>query len=303
VWARSNRTEDGPPDNPADLAHFLTILFEEINPDLGRELVGEYIDAIEVWNEPNLIREWQGTLPFNGAGYMQLFAPAYQAVRAYSSTMPIITAGLAPTSNSVGSVEDRQFLRQMYQAGLGNYSDVAIGIHPYSWGNPPDATCCGSRGWDEAPQFYFADTVRQYREIMVANGHSNVQMWITEFGYATWDGLPGDPPADSAWMRFNNRWAQGGYTIRAIQIAQESSFIGPVFLWNLNFATLFGLIENRDERVAYSIIVPGTGCNIIAGNSERTERPLFWMLYDAVRPNDQLPDFCGVPPSPLPGLN
>jgi hypothetical protein len=302
-WARANQTEDGPPDNAADLANFITILLDVVNPDQMRDQLGEYIDAIEIWNEPNLIREWQGALPFTGAGYMTLFAPSYQAIRAYSQTMPIITAGLAPTGTSAGSVDDREFLRQMYAAGLGNYPDVLIGIHPYSWGNAPDAVCCGSRGWDDDPHFFFADTVREYREIMNANGHTTVAMWMTEFGYASWDGLPGDPPQGSEWMRFNDRWAQAGYTIRTLQIAQTNTLIGPVMLWNLNFAVLAGMIDNRDERAAYSMIVPGEGCQLQPGSTMRTERPLFWMLYDAVRPDVQLPDFCGVPPSPIPGLS
>ncbi len=302
-WARSNQTEDGPPDNPADLANFLTILLREVNPDQMRDVLGDYIDAVEIWNEPNLIREWQGALPFSGAGYMQLFAPAYDALRAYSSTIPIITAGLAPTGNNGGiSVDDTEYLRQMYAAGLGAYNDVIIGIHPYSWGNSPDALCCGTRGWDENPHFFFAETMRSYREIMIANGDEGNQMWITEFGYATWDSFPGDPPEGSAWMRFNDKWTQAGYTIRAMQIAQESGYVGPVMLWNLNFATLFGLVENRDERIAYSLLVPGEGCQLQLGSPNRTERPLYWMLYDAVRADTQLPDFCGVPPSPIPGL-
>ncbi len=302
-WARANQTEDGPPDNPADLANFLTILLDVVNPGQMRAELGDFIDAIEVWNEPNLIREWQGALPFTGGGYMTLFAPAYDAIRAYSPTIPIITAGLAPTGNSAGSVDDRDYLSQMYAAGLARYSDIVIGIHPYSWGNSPDAVCCGTRGWDDDPHFFFADTVREYRTIMTANGHAAIMMWMTEFGYATWDGLPGDPPEGSAWMRFNDKWTQAGYTIRTLQIAQESGLMGPIMLWNLNFAVLAGMIDNRDERAAYSIIVPGESCQLQPGSASRTERPLFWMLYDAVRPDVQLPDFCGVPPLPIPGFN
>ncbi|MFN8529840.1 MAG: cellulase family glycosylhydrolase [Anaerolineae bacterium] len=302
AWARSNQTEDGPPDNPADLANFITYLLQQINAGLAQDMVGNYIDAIEVWNEPNLIREWRGTLPFNGAGYMQLFGPAYQAIRAYSSTIPVITAGLAPTGNSDVSVDDRDFLNQMYAAGLANYSDVVIGMHPYSWGNSPDAVCCGTRGWDDNPHFFFAETMRAYRDIMTSHGHSNAQIWITEFGYATWDSIPGDPPQGSEWMRFNDKWAQAGYTLRTLQIEQSSGYGGPVFLWNLNFAVLMGLVENRDERIAYSLIIPGEGCQFQAGSSTRTERPLFWMLYDAVRSDVQLTDWCGVPPNPMPGF-
>lgn len=301
-WARSTIAEDGPPNDPADLANFISIILQEISPDAQRDVIGEYIDAVEIWNEPNLIREWQGTIPFNGAGYMQLFAPAYQAVRAYSSTMPIITAGLAPTASGAFSVDDREFLRQMYAAGLSGYNDVVIGVHPYSWGNSPDAACCGNRGWDEDPHFYFADTLREYREIMAANGDADVQMWVTEFGWATWDSVPGDPPADSAWMRFNDRWAQAEYTIRAFQIAQSNGNMGPMMLWNLNFASLAGLIENRDERVGYSIIIPGQSCNLQLGIDNLTERPVYWMIFDAVRPELTLPDHCGVPPRPLTSL-
>ncbi|MCA9896497.1 MAG: cellulase family glycosylhydrolase, partial [Anaerolineae bacterium] len=137
TWARSVQAEDGPPDDPNALARFITIIFEEFNAGLNREMVGEYIDAIEIWNEPNLQREWQGTLPFNGAGYMQLFGPAYQAVRAYSPTITVVTAGLAPTSTQSFSVDDRDFLRQMYNAGLAQYGDVVVGVHPYGWGNAP----------------------------------------------------------------------------------------------------------------------------------------------------------------------
>jgi aryl-phospho-beta-D-glucosidase BglC (GH1 family) len=272
-WARSNQTEDGPPDDPQAYARFLTFLLSRF---------GNIVDAVEIWNEPNLQREWQGTLPFSGAGYMQLFRPAYDAVRAYSATMPIITAGLAPTGNNPGSIDDRDYLRQMYAAGLGNYGDVAIGAHPYSWANPPDSTCCGTRGWDDDPHFFFRDTMQAYREIMAANGHGGKEIWITEFGYATWDGFPGDPPPGSEWMRFTSACEQANYTIRALQILESDPNIGPVILWNLNFGRLPILVEQGDERIAYSLVMP----------EGQPERPLYWMLFDAMRGDLQLTDQC-----------
>jgi aryl-phospho-beta-D-glucosidase BglC (GH1 family) len=290
AWARSIVEEDGAPDDPQALANFLTLLLREISPDQSRGMVGEYIDAIEIWNEPNLRREWQGTLPFNGAGYMQLFAPAYAAIRAYSSSIPIITAGLAPTSTGGGSVDDTEYLRQMYAAGLGAYRDVYIGIHPFSWANAPDAVCCpnSGAGWDDNPHFFMADTVRAYRDAMVANGHGANKLWVTEFGWATWDGFPGDPPAGSEWMRQNDKWEQALYTIRAFEIFQNTEYFAPAMLWNLNFAALNSMVANRDERAAYSIVVPGSAGVIDINSTDRTERPLYWMLYDAVRPDVQL---------------
>ncbi len=250
-WARNTQEEDGPPYDPQLLANFMTHLLERV----GRE-----VSAIEIWNEPNLRREWVGELPFSGAGYMQLFRPAYDAIRAFDPNMPIVTAGLAPTGTNpeLGSVDDREYLRQMYAAGLGDpyYTNVAVGVHPYSWGNPPDARCCDNiegRSWDDDPHFFFMNTIEEYREIMVNNGHAAVQMWSTEFGWATWEGIPSEAP--ELWMTYNSAEQQAEYTIRAFQIGQSRDYMGPMFLWNLNFANPT-LIEQRNEMVGYSLFVP-----------------------------------------------
>lgn len=262
AWARSNRDEDGPPDDPQALARFITLMLDNF---------GQAVDAVEVWNEPNLIREWRGQ-PLNGATYMKYFAPAYEAIRAYSPDIAVVSAGLAPTSDLGGvSRDDRSYLREMYNAGLGNYSDVAVGIHPYSWGNPPDARCCNydqEVGWDDDPHFFFANNIEDYRTVMNNYGHANTQMWVTEFGWATWDRFPGDPP--EPWMGYTDEQEQATYTLRAIEIGQKGEYnIGPMILWNLDFAQQ-PLIDAKDERVAYSLVLP-------EGNPQ--ERPLYWMLY------------------------
>jgi len=271
-WARSDTTEDGPPDDPQALADFITLLLNETNGAIG---------AVEVWNEPNLAREWRGQ-PLSGASYMRYFDVGYRAVKAYNPNVMVVSAGLAPTGDTEFTRNDRAYLREMYAAGLANYDGIAVGVHPYGWGNPPDARCCDlsdERGWDDAPQFFFLDTIDDYREIMVTSGHSGAQMWLTEFGWATWEGLPGEPP--DVWMTYNSKWDQANYGLRAIQIAQSRDDIGPMFLWNLNFAQPI-LIDQRDERIAYSIVLP---------EGQPKERPLYWMLYDASRPDEQLPRF------------
>ncbi len=279
AWARSTQDQDGPPDDPQTYANFITLLLDQLK--------GE-VDAIEIWNEPNLSREWTGGLPFSGAGYMQLFNAGYQAIRAYSSSIQIVTAGLAPTGKNPGTVDDRTYLSQMYAAGLGNYHDISIGIHPYSWANSPDATCCGTSGWDNDPHFFFADTIKAYRDMMVNNGQSDLQLWVTEFGWPTWEGFPGQPPDTDGWILRNTVWDQGNYAIRAFQIGQQTPYIGPMFLWNLNFALLAGLVQNGDERAAYSIVIPGANGVLDTNSTGLTERPLYWMIYDAVRPGVQL---------------
>jgi polysaccharide biosynthesis protein PslG len=262
-WARNvDRNYDGPPDDLSAFARFLNELLDYVGP---------HIDAIEIWNEPNLEREWTGALPHNGAAYMDLFRVGYDTIRARYPDMVIISAGLAPVGAVPGAVDDRQFLQQMYNAGLANYRDVKIGAHPFSWGNAPDATCCAQppRGWDDDPRFFFADTLNAYASIIAQNGHS-APMWVTEFGWATWDGFPGEMP--EPWMAFNNPQNQAEYTLRAMQIGQERADVEMMVLWNLNFGTAFA-IEDRQEQAAYSLLYPD-----FAQPGGLLTRPLYWAI-------------------------
>lgn len=249
-WARlTDKSGDGPPDDPEDIARFLALLLAQMGSD---------IDAIEVWNEPNLNAEWAGALPMSGAGYMQLFQAAYTAIRAYSKSIAIVTAGLAPTINTAGSVNDRVFLRQMYQKGLADLKDVAVGIHPYSWGNPPDQRCCNKvdgRGWDDKPQLFFLNTLDTYRGIMVENGHGGASLWVTEFGWASWDGYSSSAPDE--WMTYNTPDNQAVYALKAFGIGQALKYVGPMFLWNMNFANPT-TIAGQNQVAGYSLLVMDT---------------------------------------------
>ena len=264
-WARNvDRNEDGPPDDLNQVAGFVTLLLDKLGP---------YIDAIEIWNEPNLKREWTGRHAFNGAAYMQLFGVAYNAVRAYSPNIAVITAGLAPTGNAPNvSVNDRSFLSQMYGAGLASYNDVVIGIHPYSWGNPPDFVCCNNvegQGWDDRPQFFFQQNIRDYRDIIAANRDS-AQMWMTEFGWATWEGYPTEAP--DPWMSYNSAHDQMNYTLRAFEIGQSLADIGVMILWNLSYAEEL-TVNRRSELAGYSLLYPR-----FDGSRAQQQRPLYQAL-------------------------
>ena len=264
-WARhANRNEDGPPDDLSQFAAFIRLLLDKLGP---------YIDAIEIWNEPNLRREWTGSRPIGGASYMELFRIAYDTIRAYSPSIAVITAGLAPTGNHSGvSVDDRAFLRQMYQGGLARYADVKIGVHPYSWGNPPDFLCCDNvagQGWDDQPQFFFRQTIRDYAGIIAAHG-DDAQMWLTEFGWATWEDYPTEAP--EIWMSYNSALDQRDYTMRAFQLGQSRADIGVMILWNLSYAEEL-TINQRSELAAYSILYPHFN-----GSSGVRQRPLYQAL-------------------------
>ena len=269
--------EDGPPDNPAVLANFLSGMLAQI----GRDGYGRpYVSAVEIWNEPNLRREWHNHT-LSGDEYMRYFRPAYSTIRSYSPDIAIITAGPAPTGDSDGSINDRNWLQQLYNAGLAAYgTDIVLGVHPYGWANAPDARCCAnpSRGWDDQPQFYFLDTIEDYRTIMVNNGHGSAQMWGTEFGWATFDGMQTAngtqpvAPADTPYFTFINRWQQADYVLRAFTLAQERPYLGPMMLWNLNFALIPGAVDQSDPKTAYSLL-----------DSQWRPRPVYQTLQQAAK--------------------
>jgi serine/threonine protein kinase len=259
AWARSGSGDAAPPDNPQDLANFMTLMLSEI---------GSSIHAIEVWNEPNLRREWNATtLPFTGAGYMRLFEPSYAAIRAYSPRITIITAGLSPTATGTSSVNDRTYLRQMYAAGLDQYNDIAIGVHPYGWSNAPDERCCSpsGQGWDDRGQFFFLDTLSSYRQIMHDNNHDSLNLWATEFGWPTYEDLPAAAP--EAWMVSLSSAQQADYVADAFAIGQAFNFMGPMFLWNLNFADTH-TVAHVGEAAAYSLLYTPNDQTVI-------ERPVY----------------------------
>ncbi len=268
-WARSTTEQNGPPNDPQTLVNFINRILSEFGPA---------IHAIEIWNEPNLEREWSGA-PMNGSAYMALFGPAYQAIRAWSQQnshpIRVITAGLAPVGNVAGAVDDRVFLQQMYAAGLARYTDVAVGVHPYGWGNSPLDRCCNpvpDRNWDDDPHFFFLNTIESYRQIMVANGDSDAELWGTEFGWATYDGLGGTAP--QPFFNYVTEQTQAQYLIEALDLLQNSGqydYVGVMIVWNLNFATLPGAIERQEEQAGYSLLRP-----------DKSWRPAFGALHDAL---------------------
>lgn len=277
AWARNGDQTAGPPGDPQTLADFFTMLFTQTK-------IGPTLDAIEIWNEPNLRAEWNSDIhPFTGEGYMRLFGPSYGAIRGYRSDLVIITAGLAPTGNSDGTRNDREYLQEMYAAGLGNYRDIVIGAHPYGWANPPDARCCDpspERGWDDQPQFFFLDTIEDTRATMNRNGHAEIPIWITEFGWTVWEdlgvGLP-DPQENNLWMMENNAIEQANYTLRAFELGLARGDIGVMVLWNLNFASPLP-IQNREEIAGYSLLI------MAEDQTQFTSaRPLFYLLPFATR--------------------
>jgi hypothetical protein len=108
------------------------------------------IRAYQIWNEPNLSREWGTAVP-NAAQYVELLAACSTAIRAADPQAIVISAGLSPTGNHDDSAHrDDIYLAELYQAGFQQYVDV-VGVHapgfaPPAYG-PDDAERDGRGRW------------------------------------------------------------------------------------------------------------------------------------------------------------
>lgn len=164
---------DAPPDDFADFATYCRTLAERYR---GR------IAAYQVWNEPNLSREWGNRTP-DAAGYVGLLAACSEAIRAADPDAIIISAGLSPTGNYDDSAHpDDIYLQAMYDADFEHYADV-VGMHAPGYAppqvSPDEAEANGSQ------RFFTFRRVEDLRRIMVRNGDAARQVALLEVGYTT----------------------------------------------------------------------------------------------------------------------
>jgi len=256
-WARPGNTDfgvEGPPSDPATYASFVG------------EFAGRYcgrVQAIEVWNEQNLHYEW-GNQALDPAAYMALLKPAYAAIKAACPSTKVISGALTPTgAPAPWAMDDFAYLEGMYQNGLKNYAD-GIGAHPSGYNVPPDATsatACAAiqvsgnsfNGPCDAPHhsWSFRSTMEGYRAIMAKYGDTSKRIWPTEFGWAA----GGAFDDRYRYANDNSYEEQAEWTVRAYQMMKNWGFVGPAFLWNLNFR----MTSNGTELAQWGILDPGGG--------------------------------------------
>lgn len=229
-WARKSNIDAGPPIDNATFAAFVG--------QLAQQYAGK-VEAYEIWSEPNLRTNWTDK-PISGAEYVDLLKPAYNAIKQADAAAVVVTAGLAPTqtNDGVNAVDDRVFLRQMYAAGVADYSD-AIGAHPYGWANPPDSTCCANNrpavpAWDDQEAFFFLETLQAYRTIMNENEDSGTFVWVTAFGWGSSNEDFTSIKPDFGFVLYTDLQEQGQYLVRAYQLGRDLSFVGPMLVDSLN---------------------------------------------------------------------
>lgn len=210
-WSQSDYDdlyENAPPADLADFGNYCGAIAERYQ---GR------IAAYQIWNEPNLSREW-GNKPPNPAEYAELLKVCYQAIKAADPEAIIISAGLAPTgTDDATAMPDTDFLQGMYDAGAAAYFDV-LGLHAPGYKAPPEldpAEAAANTEYGGGRWFSFRH-VEDMRAIMVANGDGAKQVAILEMGWTLDTVNP-----HYAWFAVDEQ-TQADYLVRAYQYAAEN---------------------------------------------------------------------------------
>lgn len=205
-------------------------------------------DAIEIWNEPNLDREWPAG-QVSGANYTQLLARSYNAIKAANPNTIVISGAPAPTGFFGGCTpngcDDAPFLEQMRAAGAGNYLDC-VGAHYNEGIVGPRANSGDPRS--EYYTRYYPGMVNTYSRIM------GRPICFTELGYVTPEGYGSMPPGFE-WGNNNTVAEQAQWLADVLSLAAGDSRVRLVIIWNLNYPSFSG-----DPAGGYSMLRPDGSC-------------------------------------------
>ena len=196
-------TENFPPASMADYASFVA---ETVRHFKGR------VRFFQIWNEPNLIKEWGFSLahPVAPKEYVNMLKSAAQAAKKYNPDAVILSAPLAINTEHLeqgGNLNDLDYLRGMYQAGAADYFDV-LAANAFGKDDPPEAP-------PDAARLNFRRMELQ-RQVMELAGDGQTPVWMTEYG---WNASPADfPPARLAWGRVSAA-DQAAFTVRGVDWA------------------------------------------------------------------------------------
>lgn len=215
-------------------------------------------DAIEVWNEPNLDREWP-TGQISGAAFADLLRQAYQAIKGANGGVMVISGAPAPTGAEGAFpgqvVNDDRFVRDMVNAGALQYLDC-VGAHYNEGIVSPRQTSGDPR--DNYYSRYFQTQLDTYWNII--GGQKPI--CFTELGFLSPEGFS-PLPDFFAWAQNVTVSQQAAWLAEAAALASQSGKVRLMIVWNVDF-TVYG----ADPQAGYAMIRPDGGCpacNALAG--------------------------------------
>ncbi len=210
-------------------------------------------DAIEVWNEPNIDREWQiGQI--SPQAYTNLLCKAYNAIKGANARTDVISAAPAPTGWFGGcgpnGCDDKPWMEGLYAAGAANCMDY-IGAHHNAGATSPSARIGHpANPGDTHHSWFFLPQTELYYNIF----RGTRKIVYTEMGYASQEGVPGFSD-QFAWARGTNNAQQAAWLAEAVQLSINTGMVRLIIVWNIDFVRY-----GYDPQDGFAIIRPGGGC-------------------------------------------
>lgn len=212
-WASGSDNMHAPPRDPQTYANFMRFLVERY---------ASYIDAWEIWNEPNLARFWS-TGP-DPAAYTRLLRAAYVAIKGVAPAETVVFGGL--------STNDYPFVQSAYAAGAKGYFDV-MATHPYSCAQSPETVLRYADGRMTKGTF---SAYREVRAVMQGQGDLK-PIWFTEFGWASSSGACGVSLA-----------TQADYLTRSYRFVEQDPYVEVATWYGLRNSFWGGDADVPDDQ-------------------------------------------------------
>ncbi len=254
AWTRARNEPGllGPPDDFAEAERFF------------KKLTARYagcVQAIEVWNEMNLDREWRTPSGrIDAKEYVNFLKRVVPAIRSVDPNIQIVMGALSPTgfNDPAKAVDDFIYMDQFVAAGGPALVDC-VGVHLNGFNMPPD------KRWDEkyndptakfrgpfdSPHhsWSFLSTLEGYRQ------KTNKPLCVTEFGWASMENLKvqGTPPGFDFALD-NTEKEQADWIVQGFDIMRKSGYVKFGIVFNLNYIATVGKPANESDVSVYSVV-------------------------------------------------
>ena len=267
VWSPgANANDQAGTISNAHAKGFLVLLSTKGNPEytttnyypeyaafVGR-LAALGADAIEIWNEMNLDREWKvGTI--SPATYTGMLKQAYNAIKGANAKTIVISGAPSPTGYFGGcggnGCDDNLYIAGMVAAGALNYMDC-VGVHYNEGVLSPPLSSGDPRGSSGHYTRYYPAMVNTYSS---AVGGAR-KLCFTELGYLSgeeWGSLPPNFRWNGATNMSVAQHAQ--YLGEAVSLARQGGKVRMLIVWNVDFT-----VYTDDPQAAFAIIRPNGSC-------------------------------------------
>ena len=247
----------GPPDNFDDARAFV------------EKVLARYkgcVQAIEVWNEMNLDREWTvASRQINPADYVKFLGAIVPMIRQIDPAVIVLMGALSPVGASKsGQYMDDFVYMDQFVAANGLAQVDCIGVHLNGFNLPPDKAfdsgynnpAAKFRGPFDNPDhsWSFKTTLEGYHQ------KTNKPACVTEFGWASMENLlhkDGKPvtgaPKGFDFALDNTEKQQADWIVQGFQIMKASGYVKFGIVFNLDYIQKVGGEPDQENVAPYSI--------------------------------------------------